>query len=839
MARSIVVTDDYLTTHLDRIIYVNEDLVTAAQNTRIREAILQNIQELTLYPENPSGNPVTSLRLYLNAASSILSNTICGDLNMGYILDKLSKSHAYIKITTKTSSKLCGFALLNINFTEKFIEVFAICADKTYKGVGTYIMDCVLKLANKLSMTSIKLNSLTEAVSFYLKNGFSCVGQGCSLLLMLGSSRAPHVSFNPSNNNEGKQRVIEKSNTVCQLFGSAAEVDAMTAHSANMIAGLNTISKRRKTITAAQEAAKAEAALAALRHIQSIEGVALDWSPNKVQEKLDYACTTGNLNMLMHIVDAYPSVQLNKKNGDGRPPLLIAFDRGDLDMARYLLEKGADINVDLSETADSILCASVSGGINGTKIDCLYFLLGGGSNNPSYDRSKEDIGKIYYFATVGFDLDTLEYLNTHRIIDMVTSLPKFGTVLIQVFSSFNIRGKHGGQRLIELIALFNDLGVDFTATKSTGQTITDMLDALPLPNYLYPDMVTAAKEMVKVHAAKKITGIEKRFLDACKCSGLRDIKDIFDNHPNMDYNVEEVSNTGKTGLMYACRRGDLPLVRFLLEEVRPPSSGRGGGGGGGGEFRIDINKKTEFGVTAFSEAILSEDIELIDYLYEQGADFSIANDVGGMNLLHLACLNMRSLDVIKRLVEQLRIDPDGQDSNGDTPLVHLLKSPNKSIFRRLELIEYLSSKFPTGYVNFKYTLRNGDSVLTLAKALEMNERIISFIEKTAEKSRKSSKASIEKKKEVAQLLSEPSQIAKAVEVEEVLDSSHRSTKKAKPNASGSVTRRNSPSRSSSQGSDAKKSSQGSATKQSSSKGSAKTLSQGSAKKSSQGSVKGL
>jgi ankyrin repeat protein len=838
MARSIIVTDDYLTTHLNRIIFINEEKLHGPQNVQVREAILQHIPELTLYPENRLEDE-SSHRAYLAAARSIFNNTICGDLNMGYILDKVSKSHAYIKISTKESNKLCGFALLNIDLDGDDLEIFAICADKTYKGVGTYMIDCILKLANKLTFTDIKLHSMTNAVGFYLKNGFGCAGNGCSLILSLNNETIPHTSINPSKNNEGKQRVIEKSNAIIQRLGSDEELDAMNAHTANMIAGLDAIAERRKTITAKQEAAIAEAALAAMRYMRTIEGVESNWTPGKVHEKLNYACETGKLDMLMHIVDAYPSVNLNHKNGNGRPPLLIAMDRGSIDMVKYLWEKGADINVDLSETADSLLRAAISGGSasSGLKIDCLYFLLAGGPNNPSYDRRKEDITKIYYFACALFNADTLEYLITQRIINVVTT-NKGLTLLLQIFSryNYNIVGELAGKRLIRIIALLNDLGADFVATTPTGQIVLDI-------NYhelkLYKVMIENLKEVVQVHEARKITGIEKRFLDACKCSGLHNIKDIFDNHPNMDYNVEEVSNTGKTGLMYACRRGDLPLVQFLLEEVRPPSSGRGGGGGGGGEFRIDINKKTEFGVTAFSEAILGENIELIDYLYEQGADFSIANDVGGMNLLHLACSNMRSLDVIKRLVEQLRIDPDGQDSNGDTPLVHLLKSPNTSIIRRLELIEYLSSKFPTGYVNFKYTLRNGDSVLTLAKALEMNERIISFIEKTAEKSRKSSKAAIEKKQEVAQLLSEQSQVAKAVEVEEVLDSSHRSTKKAKPNASGSVTRRNSPSRSSSQGSDAKKSSQGSATKQSSSKGSAKTLSQGSAKKSSQGSVKGL
>jgi len=836
MARSIVVTDEYLETHLDKMIFINETVVSGSENQKLRHAILQYIPELKLYPENPSGPEFLALRLYLSTAESILSNTICGDINMGYIHGKVSKSHAYIKISAKGSNKLCGFALLNINFTLKFIEIFAICADKTYKGVGTYIIDCLLKLANQLNFNVIKLSAITNAVPFYLKNGFNCAEHGCVLILDLNRQTFPHVSINPSNNNEGKQRIIEKSNTIIQRLGTNEELDAMTAQTANMIAGLDTIVKRRKTITAEEEAAIAAAALGTLQRNRAIEGIELDWSPYKVQEKLFYACSTDKLGMLMQIVDAYPSVNLNKKDEKEETLLHVAVYRGSIHIVRYLWEKGADVNVALSE-GNSLLFDALSGGGKGygTKIDCLYFLLAGGPNNASYNISNDPIETIYYFATTVINPVTLEYLITRRIIDVVTPTGSQGLpLLLRVFTSFNIMGKLAGERLIIVITILNDLGADFIVTSTNGRTVMDLTQATEtLRRDLNPEMIKVLREIVKVHESKKITGIEKHFLNACKCSDLSTVKDIFSKHPDMNYDIEELSNTGKTGLMYACRRGDLPLVKFLLEEVRPLSSGRGGGGGGGGEFRIDIDKKTEFGVTAFSEAILSENIELIDYLYERGADFSIANDVGGMNLLHLACLNMRSLDVIKRLVEQLHLDPDGQDSNGNTPLICLLKSSNMSLFRRLELIEYFSTKFPTGYVNFKYTLPNGDSVLTLAKTLGIDKQIVSFVEKTAEKSRKSSKAAIEKKKEVAQLLSEQSQSAKAVEVEEVLDSSNRSTKKAKPNASGTLTRRNSRSQGSaakkpSQGS-AKRSSQGSAAKPANSKGSAKTRSQGSAK----------
>lgn len=64
-----------------------------------------------------------------------------------------------------------GFITIKIMEDTQILYVELICASK---GTGSQFMNILETLAEKISFTEIKLKSVTNAVKFYLNNGYSC-----------------------------------------------------------------------------------------------------------------------------------------------------------------------------------------------------------------------------------------------------------------------------------------------------------------------------------------------------------------------------------------------------------------------------------------------------------------------------------------------------------------------------------------------------------------------------------------------------------------------------------------------------------------------------------------
>lgn len=68
-------------------------------------------------------------------------------------------------LIVKDTDKFIGIATLFLNFDKKTILVDALCSIE--KGIGTYIMNAVKKIAKDIKFNTIVLNSVPSSVGFF------------------------------------------------------------------------------------------------------------------------------------------------------------------------------------------------------------------------------------------------------------------------------------------------------------------------------------------------------------------------------------------------------------------------------------------------------------------------------------------------------------------------------------------------------------------------------------------------------------------------------------------------------------------------------------------------
>lgn len=86
--------------------------------------------------------------------------------------------------------------------------------------------------------------------------------------------------------------------------------------------------------------------------------------------------------------------------------------------------------------------------------------------------------------------------------------------------------------------------------------------------------------------------IDASSFDVCKQDDLEKVKTTLNKS-----NVDQVDESEMTGLMWACDRGNLPIVKYLIEDLG-----------------ADVNKQDGEGQTCLHYAVSCEHIELVKYL---------------------------------------------------------------------------------------------------------------------------------------------------------------------------------------------------------------------------------
>ena len=107
-------------------------------------------------------------------------DTFCKNIHSDDIDAMFNKGHVLLEMRCDDST-LVGYAVFDLVMKEKHIYVHILCANTQYKKVGTEIINIIKDAAVKLDYNEIQLNSITDAIDFYIKLKFKCAKDSCML----------------------------------------------------------------------------------------------------------------------------------------------------------------------------------------------------------------------------------------------------------------------------------------------------------------------------------------------------------------------------------------------------------------------------------------------------------------------------------------------------------------------------------------------------------------------------------------------------------------------------------------------------------------------------------
>ena len=112
----------------------------------------------------------------------VVAPNLCRGLKRERVSQSIASADAVISAINETNNCV-GFATLKMDTITQTMTIDVICAEK---GVGSHLMNTIELIAKDASFAEIKLESVTDAVGFYLKNGFSC-DKLCKMKKIIGA----------------------------------------------------------------------------------------------------------------------------------------------------------------------------------------------------------------------------------------------------------------------------------------------------------------------------------------------------------------------------------------------------------------------------------------------------------------------------------------------------------------------------------------------------------------------------------------------------------------------------------------------------------------------------
>ena len=107
-------------------------------------------------------------------------DTFCKNIHPDDIDKMFDKGHILLEMRLDDST-LVGYSVFDLKMKEKHIYIHILCANTKYKRVGTEFFNIIKDIASKLSYNEIQLNSVTDAIDFYIKLKFKCYKDSCML----------------------------------------------------------------------------------------------------------------------------------------------------------------------------------------------------------------------------------------------------------------------------------------------------------------------------------------------------------------------------------------------------------------------------------------------------------------------------------------------------------------------------------------------------------------------------------------------------------------------------------------------------------------------------------
>lgn len=288
---------------------------------------------------------------------------------------------------------------------------------------------------------------------------------------------------------------------------------------------------------------------------------------------------------------------VDKNTHDGRNYLLWAGYKGNLDLVKYLIEQGSDVNL-VDDHGYNLLCFSAVGGQQNT--DLYDFILANGIDVQSTNRvgatallllapNIKDKVVIDYFTNKGLDIHAKD---------------KDGNGM------FNYAVRKGNMKLMKQLI---EMDVDYQSLNKKGENAVLYASqgsrgyTNPLEIYQFLEDLGMELDIVSWEGKTPLHNIASSVKDPI----------IVDYFLTKGVNVNQVDKDGNTAFLNAARGNNLVMVKKLLPFIK------------------DINQKNHDGYTALHHAVRRNSAELFDFLVGKGADIAVIDKKGNNLMYHI------------------------------------------------------------------------------------------------------------------------------------------------------------------------------------------------------------
>ena len=422
---------------------------------------------------------------------------------------------------------------------------------------------------------------------------------------------------------------------------------------------------------------------------------------------LHFACMKGKLTLIKHLVETYPAL-LTMRDNNGWTPLHIAGIVDSFEVTDYLISQKIDM-LDADSNGRTILhIACMKGKLTLVKhlvenYPALLTMRDNDEQTPVHKAgSVGSVEVIDYFAsqkcnilvTDSVDRTILHNACMNENLTLVKHLVENRPTLLTMRDNDGHTPLHlaGFVDSFEVIEYLTSQKIDMLGTDRNGWTILHIT--------CVKGKLTQVKHLVENHQAL-LTMRDNKGRTPLHIAGFVGSVEVIDYLASQKCNILDADSDGRTILHIACVKGELTLVKPLIENYSAVLTIRDNQGHTPlhiackndkltlvkhlvENYPAALKMTTNDGQTPLHKAGWSGSVELVDYLVNQQCNM-LAKDIRGRVTIHHAC-NSGKLSLVKHLVENYPALLEMKDKKNVSPL-HLAGWTNS-----VKLVQYLTSK---------------------------------------------------------------------------------------------------------------------------------------------------
>ncbi|EDP94874.1 ankyrin repeat domain-containing protein [Kordia algicida OT-1] len=375
---------------------------------------------------------------------------------------------------------------------------------------------------------------------------------------------------------------------------------------------------------------------------------------------------------------------VNKLTHDGRTYIFWAAYRNNLEMMRFLVEKGAKTDIIDSHGYSLVNFAAVTGQLN-TELYNLCLTYGA---NFSTDTNKQGANALLLVAPFAKNFEIIEYFTSNGL--SIKSTDAHGNGI------FNYAAKGGNITFLKSLV---DKGIDYRKiSKNNENAIIFASRGLRRKT----NSLSTFKYLVSLGISANITTNEGETPLHSLASKSKDIA-TFKFFIGEGVDANQVNKDGNTALLIAAYRNEETIVQYLISNTK------------------NSNHQNKEGRSALANAVYRNSPEIVALLLKNNADVTVV-DKEGHNLGYYLLKNFESqkqdnFDKKLAMLQAKGFNLTKPQANGNT-LYHLAIDNEN-----LDLIKYIKSL----NVNVNQKNKEGITPLHLAVMKAKNTKIIKYL----------------------------------------------------------------------------------------------------------------